>query len=50
VPQAEAIVIPGARHLAQLTHAEQVNEALERFFSYCDSQLSGRIKAAEEVE
>lgn len=39
VADGEAKIIPGARHLAQLTHAEQVNAELYRFFERCDSEV-----------
>jgi len=36
-PGGEVMIIPDAGHLAQLTHAEQVNSALGSFFARCDS-------------
>ncbi len=38
VPQARVRIISGARHLALLTHADQVNSALEAFLARCERQ------------
>lgn len=40
-PAGEAVAISGARHLAQLTHAEQVNFLMHEFFARCKCGASG---------
>lgn len=37
LPNANAIIVPEARHMTQMTHANAVNAALARFFAQCDS-------------
>ncbi len=37
LPNAHAIILPGARHMAQMTHANAVNAALATFFTQCES-------------
>lgn len=37
LPHANAVIVPDARHMAQMTHASAVNAALARFFAQCDS-------------
>lgn len=37
LPNANAVIVPEARHMTQMTHANAVNAALERFFVQCDS-------------
>jgi (E)-2-((N-methylformamido)methylene)succinate hydrolase len=49
VPQAEVRIISGARHLALLTHADQVNSALEAFLARCERQLLHRSQASPGV-
>ncbi|WP_367109957.1 alpha/beta fold hydrolase [uncultured Psychrobacter sp.] len=34
---AHAVIVPKARHMAQMTHARSVNEALATFFTQCDA-------------
>ena len=36
LPNANAVIVPGARHMAQMTHANAVNAALAKFFTQCD--------------
>lgn len=40
LPNANAVIVPEARHMTQMTHASAVNAALARFFAQCDSQLT----------
>lgn len=40
VPNANAVIVPEARHMTQMTHASAVNAALARFFAECDSHLT----------
>ena len=35
VPDARAVIVPKARHMTQMTHANEVNSALELFFKHC---------------
>ncbi|MEN6670700.1 alpha/beta hydrolase [Psychrobacter sp. B38] len=35
VPNANAVIVPEARHMTQMTHASAVNAALARFFTQC---------------
>lgn len=37
LPNANAVIVPEARHMAQMTHANAVNAALARFFIQCES-------------
>lgn len=37
LPNANAVIVPEARHMTQMTHAHAVNAALARFFAQCDS-------------
>lgn len=37
LPNANAVIVPEARHMTQMTHANAVNAALARFFAQCDS-------------
>lgn len=37
LPHANAVIVPDARHMTQMTHASAVNAALARFFAQCDS-------------
>lgn len=37
LPHANAVIVPDARHMTQMTHASAVNAALARFFVQCDS-------------
>lgn len=37
VPNANAVIVPEARHMTQMTHASAVNAALARFFAKCDT-------------
>ncbi len=37
VPNANAVIVPEARHMTQMTHASAVNAALTRFFAQCDT-------------
>lgn len=36
LPNANAVIVPEARHMTQMTHADAVNSALDTFFSQCD--------------
>ncbi len=38
LPNARVVIIPEARHMTQMTHADAVNQALAIFFTACDSQ------------
>lgn len=38
LPHANAVIVPDARHMTQMTHASAVNAALARFFAQCDSE------------
>lgn len=35
LPNAEAFIAPKARHMAQMTHADNINAALAKFFTQC---------------
>lgn len=48
VPLAEAVIISDARHLALLTHADQVNPALQTFLARCERQLALRSQVVRE--
>lgn len=37
LPNAHAVIIPKARHMAQMTHANDVNAVLATFFTQCNS-------------
>lgn len=37
LPSANAVIVPEARHMTQMTHANAVNAALARFFTQCES-------------
>lgn len=37
LPKADAIIVPEARHMTQMTHSNTVNAALAKFFTQCDS-------------
>ena len=37
IPNANAVIVPDARHMTQMTHASAVNAALATFFTQCDS-------------
>lgn len=37
LPNANTVIVPEARHMAQMTHANAVNAALARFFIQCES-------------
>jgi len=39
-PKGEAVIISGARHLAQLTHADKVNVTLGDFIARCEAEVS----------
>ncbi|MGP5119183.1 alpha/beta fold hydrolase [Psychrobacter alimentarius] len=43
LPNANAVIVPEARHMTQMTHANAVNSALERFFSQCDSHHTANM-------
>ncbi|MGP5546481.1 alpha/beta fold hydrolase [Psychrobacter alimentarius] len=43
LPNANAVIVPEARHMTQMTHANAVNSALERFFSQCDSHHTANV-------
>ncbi len=40
-PRGEAVIVRGARHMAQLTHAVEVNAAMRGFFARCGETLPG---------
>jgi len=48
VPQGRVRIISDARHLALLTHADQVNPALEAFLARCERQLALRSQGERE--
>ncbi len=37
LPNGDAVIVPGARHMTQITHANDVNAALATFFTQCES-------------
>lgn len=37
LPNADAIIVPEARHMTQMTHSNTVNATLAKFFTQCDS-------------
>ncbi len=37
LPNAHAVIVPEARHMTQMTHANDVNAALATFFTQCES-------------
>lgn len=37
LPKADAVIVPEARHMTQMTHLDTVNAALATFFTQCDS-------------
>ena len=43
LPNANAVIVPEARHMTQMTHANAVNSALERFFAQCDSHHTANV-------
>lgn len=43
LPNANAVIVPEARHMTQMTHANAVNSALERFFAQCDSHHTTNV-------
>ena len=43
LPNANAVIVPEARHMTQMTHANAVNNALERFFAQCDSHHTANV-------
>jgi len=49
VPQGQAVIVAGARHLAQLTHSAQVNATLGSFFKHCEDVKPVRSKSGEGV-
>lgn len=43
LPNANAVIVPEARHMTQMTHANAVNSALERFFAQCDAHHTANV-------
>ncbi|MBO6224511.1 MAG: alpha/beta hydrolase [Psychrobacter sp.] len=43
LPNANAVIVPEALHMTQMTHANAVNSALERFFAQCDSHHTANV-------